>query len=779
MLPPPPPKLADIPAGYRLVAGRGHATVLPDLDFETYSEAGYAWDESSGRWAALPGASGDKVGLGVVGAAVYAQHPSTEVLSLKYNLKDGHGPHIWTPGMLPPIGLFAYVAGGGLLEAWNSSFEHWIWNRVCCRKYGWPPLPQSQLRCAMAKSRAHAMPGSLEAAGKQLGCTELKNRDGKRLLAKFSVPQNPRASRCAGTASLLDAAPDAHRDIPTPGDPDTRALYAYNAQDIAAEADASSRCPDLEGDELRYWLVDQAINYRGVAIDTAGVDNCCAIIDQALAAGNAELQRITGGAVEQASQVQRLTKWLHGRGVHLDSMDEDAVTAALAGMPDPTPERRVLEIRAACGSAAVKKAYAMRNQCAPDGRLHDLFSYHAARTGRCTGNGPQPTNLPNSGPGVYRCKCGRYHTRTSCPWCGADAPPERVGWSVCAVEDALEVIASRDLATVEYFYGVGQALAIVSACLRGLFVAAPGHDLISSDYSSIEAVVLAALAGEQWRLDVFHGHGRIYEISAAKITGIPFDEAITHSRRKLGKVSELASGYQGWLGAWKAFGADDFMTDDEIKSAILAWRSDSPAIVELWGGQTRCTTRPDGKRAWAPELYGVEGAAISAIQNPGVEYPVKRLDGTPSGLTYVMTGDALYCRLPSGRYLTYHRPRLRESDRRRGELSISYEGWNTNPKNGPVGWITMDTWGGRLVENAVQAVSRDILRHASILLESCGYPLVIHVYDEVVCEVRAGYGSVEELEAIMADTPDWAVSSDGARWPIRAKGGWRGLRYRK
>lgn len=429
-----------------------------------------------------------------------------------------------------------------------------------------------------------------------------------------------------------------------------------------------------------------------------------------------------------------------------------------------------LTIRAAIGSAAVKKTYAMRNQCAPDGRLHDLFSYHAARTGRATGNGPQPTNLPNHGPDVLRCSCGRHYgpMLSACPWCGLPtlpgySTPGALEWNADATADALEVISTRSLAALIYFFGEG--LPVISACLRGLFVAAPGHDLICSDYSSIEAVVLAEIAGETWRREVFQTHGRIYEISAAKITGIPFDEAVRHPKRKLGKVAELASGYQGWIGGWKAFGADEFLSDEEIKQAILAWRAASPAIVELWGGQ---------ERNRKPERYGCEGMAISAVQYPGAPQHVMRMDGSYSGITFQSQDDVLYCRLPSGRCLTYHRPKLRESDRRPGTLAMSYEGQNTNPKNGPVGWIRMDTWGGRLVENIVQATARDILRRATINLESAGYPVVLHVYDEIVAEVPEGLGSVEQFEQIMGTMPEFA-----AGWPVRAKGGWRGRRYRK
>jgi len=437
----------------------------------------------------------------------------------------------------------------------------------------------------------------------------------------------------------------------------------------------------------------------------------------------------------------------------------------------PPAAHEALTIRAAIGSAAVKKTYAMRNQCArtataDGGRLHDLFSYHAARTGRATGNGPQPTNLPNSGPDVLSCvECGRHFGLLvpGCPWCGAPADGAAVEWNSRATEDALEVIGTRSLDALLYFFGEG--LPIISACLRGLFVSAPGKDLICSDYSSIEAVVLAEIAGESWRREVFQTHGRIYEVSAAKISGIPFDEAVRHPKRKLGKIAELASGYGAWIGGWKAFGADEFMSDEEIKQNILAWRAASPAIVELWGGQ---------ERNWKPERFGCDGAAVNAIQYPGTPFHVMRLDGTYSGITFQAQNDVLYCRIPSGRCLTYHHPRLRESGRRAGTLSISYEGHNTNPKNGPIGWIRMDTWGPRFVENIDQATARDILRRATINLEAAGYPVVLHVYDEIASEVPEGYGSIEEFERVMGTMPEFA-----ADWPVRAQGGWRGKRYRK
>lgn len=806
-------------------AGMGVATVLPDMDFETYSEAGYVWNDETEKWDALPGAPSGaaRYGLGCVGAAVYSEHPTTDALSFKYDLKDGKGQRFWTPGLPNPQELFDYLAAGGLIEAWNAPFERWIWMNVCVPRYGWPVLPLRQLRCAMAKARAFALPGALGKAAEVLRLTNQKDAEGVRLLKKYSMPRKPTKGdrRKRIPPAYSEAARKAFEFgalfTPTSSDPDgylvrnpltggyfspeaqqaweefnraeladTLALYRYNGMDIVAEAEASSHCPDLTGEELEYWLCDFEMNARGVAIDRAGVENCIAIVEQTLARYDAELCALTGGAVQRASELQKLQGWLGAWGVHTASLDEDAIAGLLAERQRfPAPAMRALELRKAAGSASVKKVFSMRNQCTAAGRLHDLFSYHAARTGRVTGNGPQPTNLPREGPPVHKCPCGRYHGAHTpvCPWCGMPTAPGKLcdDWGIEAASDALEIIGYRSFELVEIFFGA--SLETVSGCLRALFVAADDYDLISSDFNSIEAVVAAAIAGEEWRLEVFRTHGKIYEMGAAKISGVPFEEILDYKKRtskhhplrqSIGKISELASAYQGWINSWKAFGADDpngaNLNDEEIKQGILAWRAASPAIVEMWGGQSRRTWA-----GWIPEMYGLEGAAVSAVLQPGRRFDVFRLDTTPANIYFEMRGDVLYLSLPSGRFLTYHRPRLEQQERFGvASWALSFEGYNTNPKNGPVGWIRMYTWGGRLFENICQAVARDVLRFAIVNLERAGYYVVMQVYDEIVSEILKGVGSLEEFERIMQTMPEWAKD-----WPIRASGGWRGKRYRK
>lgn len=750
--------------GDRFYAGMGIATCLPECDFETRSAAGFVWHEELRKWRAPRGAT--KKGLSAVAARAYAEHPTTDVQWFAYDLKDGTGVQQWVPGQPSPGDLFDYLADGGLIEAHNNMFERLIWEFVMRRRYGWPDVPAAQWRCSMAKARAHALPGALGMIGEVLNLPIQKDKEGEGLLKFFAMPRDP-----TKTDDALWNDPARY--------PEKFARYGeYNATDVRSEAEVSIRCPDLEGEEFEFWQADQAINWRGVHIDRAGVENCIAIIDQAHTTYNAELRALTGGTVSAASELAKLKGWLGAHGVVMadgpGSMDDEAIEATLSRDDLAPGPRRALQIRQAIGSASVKKVYAMANQVGSDNRLHDLFSYHAARTGRPTGNGPQPTNLPKAGPVVYRCGCTRHSSDpATCRWCNIPRPPgaRPVEWSVDSVEDALAVIALRDLRTVEHYFG--DAMLAVSGSLRGLFNAAPFHDLIASDYSAIEAVVLAAMAGEEWRLDVFRAKRDIYLESASSITGTPLQvyldykaaEGMHHwHRQKIGKVAELASGYGGWIGAWRAFGAEG--TDDEIKEQILAWRKASPFIEYFWGGQSRNFGR-------TPGMFGLEGAAVRAVLDRGQCYHVERMDGTLTGISYEMRDDALYCRLPSDRYLTYHRPRLQDTGGWRG-YSLSFEGYNTNPKAGAIGWVRMPTYSGKLAENVTQAVARDIQRHAIVNLEKRGYPVVLHVYDEDVSEVPEAWGSIEEFESIMNTMPAWAEG-----WPIRASGGWRGKRYRK
>lgn len=739
-----------MPAFIKKPAGLSVSTILPDMDFETFSPAGFVWNAQSNKWGCPTGTA--LKGLPIVGTVCYTEHPETELLSLAYNLKNGKGAKLWRPGEPPPFDLFNYLAQGGIIEAWNSAFEYWVWNNVAVKKYNFPPIKLGNLRCAMAKARAYALPGKLEETGKVLKLINQKDKNGERLLKKFSVPRTPTKNN-----SEL-------RNRLTLGDPDSEALWQYNLKDIAAEGEASSLIPDLNAQELLFWQYDQIINVRGVQIDLVNIHNAINIVEQVYTKYNNRINILTNGEVTSASKIQSIIRWLAKHNVHTSTINAETITALLNKSDLPAPARQILSIREMLNSASIKKLYSMLHQVSSKNRLHNLFVYHSARTGRAAGAGVQPQNLPKGNP-VKECQSCLKHYNLSntiiCPWCGHTVA-KVVEWNARAVMEGFDLIKTRSLPCIEYYYE--NPLHLISGCLRGLFIAATNHDLIGSDYSAIEAVVLAALAGEDWRLDVFKTHGQIYEMSASKITGIPFEEFERYkiannqhhpARKKIGKVAELASGYGGYINAWKNFGASEFFNDDEIKKAVLAWRKNNPSIVEMWGGQEK-----DYKICF----YGLEGMAISAVIKPGTFFEYR-------GIKYIMHNDILYCQLLSGRYITYHKPRLVKSSR---GLNLSFEGWNTNIKYGAVGWVRMNTYGGKLTENIVQATARDILAHAIINLEKAGYKVVLHVHDEIVVEVPENISSIEEIETIMNKMPDWA-----ANWPIKASGGWRAKRYQK
>lgn len=775
--PPPPPNPFTALRGTKFKIGRFASTVIPDIDFETYSGAGYAWDEVKNKWVPPFGSKKDK-GIFAVGAAVYTQHRTTEILSCAYNLKDGSGPKLWVPGMPLPTDLFTYLFTfdpwaepsydqPGIIEAHNSMFEVRVCLSVAARRYGWPTFEISQFRCSMAKARAHALPGALAELGKALRISKGKDPEGKRLLDKFSVPQNPTKKNGGATRIYLADDPE-----------DAQKLYAYNARDIEAESEASALVPDLPPFELRYWLADQRINFRGVHCDRQAVYDCISVMEQAFAKYNPELEAITGGLVPEASKVARLKDWLlQEHNIHTASMDEEALEELLARKDLPDDARRALQIRQLIGSASVKKVYAMARQITDADRLCDMAIYHGARTGRDNGDGVQPLNMPKAGPDLKWCiSTGRPYRQNAedCPYCGriaCGAFGRRSTWGDDgpeAVDYVLEAMATQSLEVVEFYFG--NALLCISGCARGLFTARPGHELLGVDYSSIEAVVAACISGEQWRIDAFLAGRDIYLESASRITGKSYEWYMQNGgkkhpdRQKIGKPAELGLGFGGWVSAWLQFDKTGELTEEEIRGHILNWREASPAIVEMWGGQVR------GK-PWAPEskeCYGLEGMAILALLNPGQEYSYR-------GITYFYECDRLYCRLPSGRHITYHEPRLSPSQRWEEQQSISFMGWNSNPKKGSLGWVRMELYGGLMFENVVQAIARDVMANGVLNCEERGMPVVLRVHDEVVSEVPAGSRTIDDMVSALTDLPTWCRD-----WPIRAAG-WDGpkRRYQK
>lgn len=780
----PPPNVLDLPSGFKLCAGLTESTILPTWDVETYSEAGFVFDEQLGRWRKPDGApSGKQAGLPLVGARVYFEHPTADVLMVGYDLKDGRGRRQWFPPTEPvPADLRDHILAGLPLEAHNAGFEDWAAQLVLGPKYGLPVPTLDQIHCSMAKCRAWCLAPALSMAGDILGIETPKDKEGKALIKLFSTPRNPTKT-------------DPSLRVHPLGEPEKwRGYCAYNLTDVIAESQVSAKVPDLSPAEREYWKLDRTINRRGVYVDRESLDACIEVLEQATAKYNAELYQLTNGAVPEASKREAFIAWLHTRNLHTDSLDDENLTWLIDAAAAAGDEicSRALWIRKQIASASVKKVYAMRLCMTAEGRMHDLEDFHGARTGRPTGRGPQPTNLPNSGPNVHHCwSCGRWFpaAMAHCPGCGAVAGPQAEEWNPEAVEAALKTFRTRSLEAVEFFWH--DPIGTMSGCLRGLYAAAPGHDFIGSDYSAIEAVVNAALSGCEWRMEVFRTTGKIYEASAAQTFKVPFEEILQHKvdtgnhhpLRKKGKVTELALGYLGWIGALRVMGYDG--SDEEAKELILAWRDASPEIVYLGGGQKVPTgvlsdhAAFAAQRPWDPFRFGLEGMALNAIENPGQTFPVNRLDGSHSGLSWLCYNDVLYMLLPDGTRIAYHRPRIEPAMQAWRGLAISFEGFNTNTQKAPYGWIRMPLYAGIMLENACQAVANRILRHGQHRVEAAGYAVVLHVYDENLAEVPEGFGSVEEFEREMSVMPPWAVDQQGRPWPIFARGGWRGKRFRK
>jgi DNA polymerase len=545
------------------------------------------------------------------------------------------------------------------------------------------------------------------------------------------------------------------RWVPATAPEEFERLYAYNERDVVTELEACSRIPDLTPHELRVWQLDQKINRTGMYIDRPGVDNCISIVEQIRARDNGTLRRITNGHVAEYTKAADMRRWSATRGVWLpESLDEENVTEQLARKDLPDDVREVLRIRQRLSFGSVNKLFAFRNHTCSDSRLRDQFVYFGAHTGLWNGRAVQPANL-------YK---------------GIFSKPEQT-------ERALAVIACRSLELVEAEYPEHDALEIVASCLRSLIMAAPGHTLMSADFTAIQAVICAALAGEQWILDVFRTHGKIYEAMASQLTGTAIEEYAAykkangkhHDDRQLGKLAQLSGGFGAWIPGWKRFGADKILGSDEaIKALILKTRAAMPAVVEMWGGQTRnkFNRAPDGSRAPVrAELYGLEGAAIKAVQNPGEAFAYRQM-------RYQMHEDILYYCGPSGTFMRFHAPRLERSTRNWSEpweLALSYEGWSSESWS----WCRDYLYGGVLTQNAVSHEASEVQKESLLRLDAHGYLPVHHCHDEATAEVRIGHGSLAHFTSLVRQLPTWACEADGTPWPIKVPDAWEAQRYGK
>lgn len=524
---------------------------VPTIDGELYSEAGFVWTGPSekyplGRWVAPPGAK--TPGIGAVGAPAYCEHPSTEVLTVSYDLVDGRGIRRWKPGEVLPWDLMNHLTDPTApIEAHNALFERLWVEKVAARLYGWPVPDPSKWRCSMATALVAQRPAALGNLGEVLGLTEKKDKEGDRLIKKFCIPQQPIVGLVDKKTGRVKRPDQPARRIYPHDDPeDFEKLRAYCDQDVRTEMAAMERLPPLSDRELEAWQSTTAQNYLGLGVDRAGLRDCINILNQVLQRYGQECRDLTGLEI---TQLEKLKGWLAAHGIYTNSLDAEHLEELIARPDIVGLPRRVLELRERTGSASVKKTLAIEAQCSADNRLRDIVVHHGTRPGRPTGSGPQPLNLPKAGPKLAWCRCKRPSLPApTCPWCGEIQPPApRTAWQSDMVDHVLEIMSFGSLDMVEQFYG--DAMTAIQGCVRGLFQASPGNMLVSTDYSSLQAVVLACLSGEQWRIDAFRRNDPIYLLGASKITGKPLqfylDWFLEHGdhhpdRQYIGKVSELA-----------------------------------------------------------------------------------------------------------------------------------------------------------------------------------------------------------------------------------------------
>lgn len=646
------------------------------------------------------------VPIAKAGAQKYIASPDFEILLFAYSL-NGAPPvccDIAQGEHLPDWVLDALCDPQCLKHAYNAAFE---WG--CLSKFMGRQLPPEQWRCTMFHGLYAGYPAGLDAAGRALGLPEDKRKlsTGKALIRYFCVPCTPTKSNGGR-----------RRNLPN-HDPARWELFKeYNAQDVTTEMEIERRLSLITVPDWlqRQWETDLLINARGVAVDME-------MVSGALEIGATVRERLTQEAVRisglnNPNSVQQLSAWLEQEtGEEVTDLRKDTVAKMIAQAPDIPGVQRMLEIRQELGKTSTKKYDAIEQAVCPDGRVRGLLQFYGAnRTGRWAGRLVQVQNLP------------RTYTQP--------------------LELARNLVKLRKLDNLRLIYG--SVPDTLSQLIRTAFVASDGNVLIDADFSAIEARVISWLAGEQWRLDVFKTHGKIYEASASQMFGVPIERIKKgnpeYALRQKGKVAELALGYQGGAGALINMGALDMgIPEDDLPDIVQRWRDTNKRICDLW--------------------YKMNSAAVEAIST-GCSVGVGRL---LVSCEYDAAHEVEYLTvlLPSGRKLYYNSPQIGEN--KWGGPSISYMGMDQTTKK----WKRIETYGGKLVENCVQAVARDCLAQAIENLEKEGLPVVFHIHDEVVIDCRADTATLDDVVDIMSRPIPWAPGL-----PLNADG-WVGGFFKK
>ena len=713
--------------------------------------------------------SRSRADLRKVGTYLYATDPSTRVLCLSWRYDGDPTKYLWHPAFpnarpkakswingegkrirgLPPhlvpyadglpeegradLDMLLFLISTGdvtEVEAHNAMFERVITEHVLVKDIPGIAIPVALWRCSAATAASYSLPRGLDGATKALGLGEEKNPRGKALINRLCKP-NSKDEFHEDVESLLE-------------------FFDYCRQDVVAEQALSAGLRPLPPAELATWQLDQTINLRGVMFDRPFVERALEIVEIEQANADLEVSLITNGAVESTGQRDELLAWAKAEGYPGDNLQGDSIDEILAGNWTLTPDvRRVMTLRRSLGRTSNKKYQAILTGLAADDRARDLLSYYGANTGRWAGRRVQPHNFPR---GNIRALLGFEGKHLDAAW---DDWKARNGDPTSFL--VAEIMRISDVEDLRLLYG--DPMELLANALRGTIIAPPGRVLNVADYAAIEARVLAWIAGQAWKLEVFRSGKDIYRIAAGKIFGLnPDDIGKDSEQRQIGKATELGLGFQ--MGA-KRFVGNVFdttgltITESFAETTVKTWRADNPEVVELWKNLNAC--------------------AIEAVtRGPGAA-------AVPCGkVSWAQRGRFLHVKLPSGRFLSYADPRVEvktvEGTRADGTTysfeapSIRYMGVDSQTTQ----WTSQYTYGGSLTENIVQATARDLMRDAMLRLEASGtYETVLTVHDELVAESDADKGSVQEFANLVSAIEPWAEGM-----PVKAEA-WRGVRYRK
>jgi DNA polymerase len=697
------------------------------------------------------------------GGWMYSIHPSTEAICLAYTTDVADEPKLWAPqwavdlvgpwyldtygvpveidcpwlitGSLPED-LARAIAAECDVEAHNAFFERSIWGNVMRPGFGWQDIHPRQWRCSAAKAAAHSLPRALGDAVEVLNLPYPKDMAGHRIMQKISRPRKARTVEkkdliSQGCTELGDGYGWRDGDkvfwLWSDHPQDIYATWEYCRQDVRAERALSQALADLAARELRVWQVDQAINLRGIRIDrkmaTAALDIAAQAVD---AATTTAVQAAAPAPFTSLGQRDKILQWVCSKGVHMPDMQGATIDTLLMDPELDSTVRTVLAAKRTASRTSVRKYAKMLETADPhDDRVRDVFNYHGAGTGRWSGRFLQTQNFVR----------------------GKMSDPD----TMCGI------IRHGSLDWLLTCYGHTCPMEALSWALRGAICSPPGRDLVVADYSGVEARGLLWFVDDQDGLQVFarpkgqpgiyrEMAGSIYNVDAASIDKNTPEGA---ARRQIGKQAILGLGYGMGPPKFKAT-CDRYNIPIEVEFAedvVKAYRTKFPLVVKGW--------------------RDLEAAAIKAVRYP--QTPVSALR-----VTYIRKGKFLFCVLPSGRRVAYFSPKITMEPTPWGEMrpKLSYMTVDSETHK----WVRTDTYGGKLMENNIQAICRDLQAHAMVLIEdnpSLPYDIVMHTHDELVAECDEGEGSVEEFEGLMSQLPVWAGG-----FPLRAEG-WRGKRYRK